>query len=196
MKAIRKGDRVRFTGRALHASSPEYYPALGVVGIYEGGGWVQWPSGTTSGDNRWHAPDSALDSVGRRHGKRCGGGLLVVISPRESGRADAFTPHLEMHGEHVGDIGAHTSFRDILGRPLAVGDVVEIFNRSNVSYGDNAVCQDGSPYVMGIKSSCDGSTGATGYWRLLRKRRHDEVRHGERVDGVLYVKEDNGGALI
>jgi hypothetical protein len=193
IRSFRKGDRVRFTGAALHASSPEYYPAPGVVGVYEGGGWVQWPNNATSGDDRWHAPDSALETAGLHARKRVARGVIIVVCPRETRKADVFTPHLEMHGERVGVIGAPTKFRDILGRPLAVGDIAEIFNRSNVSYGDNAVCQDDSPYVMGIKSSCDGSTGATGYWKLLRKRGHDEVRHGERIDGVLYVKAEAGG---
>ena len=156
LKSFGKGERVKFTGTALHASNPEYYPAPGAVGVFEGGGWVQWPSGATSDDDRWHAPASALESSAGRRGKRTPRGLLIVVCPCDC-RADApFEPHLEMHGENVGVIGTPTKFTDILGRPLAVGDVVEIFNRSNVSYGDNAVCQDDSPYVMGIKSSCDG----------------------------------------
>jgi hypothetical protein len=187
---LRKGDRVRFTGAALHETSPEYYPPPGVAGVYLGGGWVQWPDGATSGDGRWHAPDSALATTASCSRKRTVKRLTAVClqkSPKDTVKA-----HLEMRGENVGCIGKPTKFKDVLGRSLAVGDVVEIFNRSGVSYGDNTVCDDGCAYVMGIKASCDGHTGATGYWRLLKKRGCGEMRHGERVDGVLYVREKTG----
>jgi len=234
--AYRKGDRVRFDGWELHSASPAYYPKPGVVGVYQGGGWVQWPTSSTSGDDRWHAPDTALKCIPAAGGQKIvilydgvvttallydgdkllrsatvgddttsasttpssfGAGARLSLERVLSGTEDsaeaascgAFTPHLEMHGEIIGILGTPTKFCDVLGRPLAVGDVVEIFNRSNISYGDNVVCDDGAQYVMGIKSSCDGKTGAAGYWKLLKKRRFDEVQHGERVDGVTYVKE-------
>ena len=192
VKAFAKGDRVRFTGASLHTSSPEYYPAPGTIGIYQGGGWVQWPETSTTGDGRWHAPDSALAPAGIAPEKGAVRTFVLIVRPAACGREEAFIPHLEMHGEQVGRLGMATKFRDVLGRPLAVGDVVELFNRSNVSYGDNTVCCDGSPYVMGIKSSCDGASGSTGYWRLLKKRDHEQVGNGECIDGVRYVKNAEG----
>ncbi|SHI23913.1 hypothetical protein SAMN02745823_03784 [Sporobacter termitidis DSM 10068] len=179
MAAFKNGDRVAFANGRLHETSPGYYPPPGTVGVYQGGGWVQWPEGTTIGDGRWHAPAAALKEGGRRK-------IIITRGSRDAPRAE-FTPHLVMHGETVGIIGTPTRFRDILGRPLAVGDVVEIFNRTSVSYGDNVLCDDGRQYVMGIKSSCDDRIGSAGYWRLLKKRGYDDVKNGERIDGVVYV---------
>lgn len=172
--AYKQGDSVRFIGAELHRASPDYYPSPGTRGIYQGGGWVQWPKGSTGGNDRWHAPASAL--------KR-GVGIKTCR---------LFTPHLVMYGETVGALGTPTRFRDFLGRSLVVGDIVEIFNSSNSSYSDNVVCDDGAQYVMGIKSACNERAGTTGYWKLLKKRGFDEVRHGECVDGVTYVKNKKG----
>lgn len=101
-----------------------------------------------------------------------------------------FKPYLTMHGEMVGILGTPTKYKDILGHPLAVGDTVEIFNRSGVSYGENVITDDGDQYIMGIKSSCDGKAGTTGYWRIVKKRGYKDIKNGERVDGVIYVTEE------
>jgi hypothetical protein len=117
------------------------------------------------------------------------GSPLRQIGEIEIHLKNVFTPHLKMHGEQVGVLGVSTNFKDILNRPLVIGDVVEIFNQLNVSFGDNVVCDDGTKHIMGIKSSCDNKTGTTGYWKMFKKRGFIDVQHGERVDGVTYIKE-------
>lgn len=51
------GDRVKYSGD-YHLDDPEYYPSPGTVGevdrISDTGAWVQWPAGSTSGDDLWH----------------------------------------------------------------------------------------------------------------------------------------------
>lgn len=51
------GKYVKFIDDVSHKVSPNYYPAAGVLGVVleaEGGEiCVQWPHGTTSGDDNW-----------------------------------------------------------------------------------------------------------------------------------------------
>lgn len=57
---MKKGDKVRFTCAMMHEFCPEFYPEPGTVGVIEqeaklGGFWIQWPKGSTSRDDYYHA---------------------------------------------------------------------------------------------------------------------------------------------
>jgi hypothetical protein len=60
MSKFKDGDRVMFMSSSLHLECPEYYPTPYTVGTHLFSGWVQWPAGSTSGNDRWDAPDDAL----------------------------------------------------------------------------------------------------------------------------------------
>jgi hypothetical protein len=61
------GDRVVFLDNSederTHEMQPQFYPTAGTIGEVVAGAfdnektgvWVQWPKGTTSGDDCWHA---------------------------------------------------------------------------------------------------------------------------------------------
>lgn len=73
MTEITKGCRVRFTGAdpCTHKKLPEYYPADGTIGVVTVAAdpdiddevLVQWPKGSTSGDDEWWALLSCLEVV-------------------------------------------------------------------------------------------------------------------------------------
>lgn len=71
MYQFKVGDRVRFKGMGdvCHAKLPEYYPKNGTIGIVSFASAdddevnVQWPKGSTSGDDLWWAFPEYLELV-------------------------------------------------------------------------------------------------------------------------------------
>lgn len=55
---INIGDHVEYCGNH-RILDPDYYPSIGTVGVVnsvdDNGVWVQWPEGSTFGDDLWHA---------------------------------------------------------------------------------------------------------------------------------------------
>lgn len=66
------GPKVKFISEEAHMDMPEYYPAVGTVGtvvkVYdeycECYGWkVQWPKGSTSGNDCWFCEESDVELI-------------------------------------------------------------------------------------------------------------------------------------
>lgn len=97
---------------------------------------------------------------------------------------------------HYGYIGEKTNYKDVIGRPLCVGDVVEHFADADHSYGDTVIVKAKLSYmenkekvfVMGIESQCNDKNGTTGDWKIIKKRSFEEVADNEAVNGIRYVK--------
>lgn len=105
-----------------------------------------------------------------------------------------FTPHMESNTEHYGNIGEATNYKDVVGRPLCVGDTVELYSSSGKACGEYPIVRNevrGSlkTFVMSIETSCDERTGTTGKWKILKKRSFDDVKDGEVVGMIKYVKK-------
>lgn len=67
MSKFNIGDTVKYIG-AIHDSFPEFYPAIGTIGVIDRidtdqGYWVQWPTGTTSSSDCWCCKKSDLELV-------------------------------------------------------------------------------------------------------------------------------------
>lgn len=64
-REIRAGDWVRFTGKDGGERLRQWYPAIGTVGqvvkMSDGQARVQWPAGSTSGDDLYYAELDALE---------------------------------------------------------------------------------------------------------------------------------------
>lgn len=64
---MKAGDKVRYTGANMRRLVPEYYPPVGTIGtvikIDNMGARVQWPEGSTSGDDRWRVCTGELELV-------------------------------------------------------------------------------------------------------------------------------------
>lgn len=103
---------------------------------------------------------------------------------------DEFKPYLEDHGTNYGIIGEETPFKDAIGRPLRVGDTVELYDSDNELLGEEAVVSEKfrGAFVMGIDLAC-GTNGEIGYgFKIILKRKHEEIADGETVDGIKYIK--------
>lgn len=105
---------------------------------------------------------------------------------------DEFKPYLESCGLNYGIIGEETPFKDAIGRPLRVGDTVELYDSDNELCGERAVVSEElrSAFVMGIERAC-GTNGEIGYgFKIILKRKHEEIADGETVGCVKYIKSE------
>ena len=103
---------------------------------------------------------------------------------------DEFKPYLEENGTNYGIIGEETPFKDAIGRPLRVGDTVELYDSDNELRGEKAVVSEEfrCAFVMGIECAC-GTNGEIGYgFKIILKRRHEEIADGETVGCIKYIK--------
>ena len=61
------GDRVRVKDNNLHTAYPQFYPERGTVGTIEAVDdfalLVQWPTGSTSGNDRWGIAPHRVEKV-------------------------------------------------------------------------------------------------------------------------------------
>lgn len=104
---------------------------------------------------------------------------------------ESFVPHLKNGRTHFGNIGAATSYKDAIGRPLCIGDTVELYDSELKYRGEcSIVHRYGKTFVMGIACDCDRNTGSTGTWKIIKKRSFDEVKDGEKVDCIKYIKSE------
>ena len=99
-------------------------------------------------------------------------------------------PHLEscriIYGTHYGEIGKPTKLKDIVGRTLFVGDVVELFNSDNLPFGESSIVEiKGKPFVMGIVNNCSENGEITGGWKIIKKRSYTDVADGEVIDKTI-----------
>lgn len=118
----------------------------------------------------------------------------VVEPVTESDKESKFVPHLfwEVTEWNYGNIGTPTNYKDAIGRPLSVGDTVELYNRENEYKGEYPVCYDNGNgfYIMSIAGSCDTKTGSTHDWKIIKKRTFEEVKDGEKVYDIEYIKTE------
>lgn len=102
-----------------------------------------------------------------------------------------FKPHLEFDGENYGVIGENTPFKDAIGRNLRVGDTVELYDKDNKYKAERAiVCSEERVFVMGIGYACKKDGTIVDGWKIILKRRYEQIVDGERVGVILYVKEE------
>ena len=111
---------------------------------------------------------------------------------------EKFVPYLvDDDEENYGIIGEPTNYKDVIGRPLVIGDVVEIFDDKGNSYGEHSIVfsrKTGSEinhtFVMGIESECNDTNGTiSSRWRIFKTRSYSEIKDGEKVGFIKYIKE-------
>lgn len=105
---------------------------------------------------------------------------------------DEFKPHLENCGLNYGIIGEETPFKDAIGRPLRVGDTVEIYDSDNKLLGEDVVVsrKERGAFVMGIECSCGVNGEIEDGFKIILKRRHEDIADGETVGGIKYIKSE------
>lgn len=94
--------------------------------------------------------------------------------PEKSLRLFSFT------GKCYGTVGTPTKYKDTYGRPLFVGDIVEIENApiSPMQF----VCEDeDGAFICGIKYSCNPDFGVVHDWMIRRVTPFTEVKDGTKA---------------
>lgn len=91
-----------------------------------------------------------------------------------------------------GVIGENTKYKDVVGRPLKVGDTVEIYKDGSFYNECAVVALHEKVFVFGIRDCCDDKTGKIERgWKIIKKRSFEEVKDGEVVGGfVKYIKTE------
>lgn len=105
----------------------------------------------------------------------------------------AFKPYLTLGGKVFGYIGDPTPLKDAIGRELKIGDIVELYDKERSYVNECVVCYDAEEkkaYVMGILSSCKENGTIRDGWKIILKRKYEEVANGENVRGFKYIKEE------
>lgn len=104
--------------------------------------------------------------------------------------------HLLVGKEFYGVIGEKTNYKDAVGRPLCVGDVVEVFDNEGWSHSEHTIVKckllyrnnQEKVFVQGIESNCDAEKGTTGRWKIIKTRSFEEVANGEEICHAKYIK--------
>jgi hypothetical protein len=113
-----------------------------------------------------------------------------------------FEPHLVPPDGTVdyGRIGEETNICDITGENLSVGDTVNLYaieDNGQVSFrGEHSIVKyDNSEFVMGVSGSKfnRGFSNNNFEWLIILNRRHKEIKDGETVDCIKYIKSERAG---
>lgn len=86
-------------------------------------------------------------------------------------------------GNCYGIVGTPTKYKDVYGRPLFVGDIVEIENafRSLQFVAEDDI--DGA-YILGIQKACDPKTGTVRDWKITLVTPFPEVKDGTKAASI------------
>lgn len=86
-------------------------------------------------------------------------------------------------GNCYGIVGTPTKYKDVYGRPLFVGDIVEIENafRSLQFVGEDDIY---GAYILGIQKDCDPKTGTTRDWKITLVTPFPEVKDGTKAASI------------
>jgi len=104
----------------------------------------------------------------------------------------AFTPYLKhKNNGYYGNMGDKTPFKDAIGRALRMGDTVDLYDKDNNYRGEKPIVMGcfSEPIVMGIGINCS-KDGTIEDFKIILKRRYEEVANGECVGDIKYIKEE------
>lgn len=145
------------------------------------------------GDKRGVAKCNPVDTFDLYTGAKLALDRLFDKDERTEQVQEHFVPYLIAENTkcHYGIIGTPTKYRDITGKLLFVGDVVDLY-WGGEKIITTCVVQDQDitkQFVMGIEMRCDDKKGRiTDGWKVLKTRGYDEVDDGESVYCIKYIK--------
>ena len=119
------------------------------------------------------------------------GAKLACDRLLEEKKEPELKPYLqnEPHNRFYGYIGETTNIKDIFGRQLRVGDTVHIIHERMGLNGERVVVKlDNISFVRGIEANCYDTGEIASEWKICRCRRHEEIKDGEIIDGITYIK--------
>ena len=99
-------------------------------------------------------------------------------------------PSLYFEGDFYGKVGKITKYKDCYGRPLYVGDVVEIEERVYGLKFDQFVIENEYPFVMGLKNSCNYKDGKINdRYKISLLVPHNALKDGDKYGEVIFKVE-------
>lgn len=130
------------------------------------------------------------------------------VEPKDSNSEDKetdFEPHLSFGCTdekilNYGRIGDETKICDIAGRKLSVGDTVNLYNVEDNGWldfrGEKSIVKDDYlEFVMGLRGiQFDRGVSYDHFgWVIILNRRHTEIKDGEAVNCIKYIKSERTG---
>lgn len=110
-----------------------------------------------------------------------------------------FEPHLcstwntRLNNLKLNILGADTNFVDIEGNHLRIGDTVLLFSPDKELCGEKVIHYStiyDHPIVDGIAMVCGADGIIAEGWKILLKRKYEEIPDGTIIGSFMYVKED------
>ena len=110
-----------------------------------------------------------------------------------------FEPHLcltrntSLNNQKLNILGVDTNFVDIAGNHLRIGDTVLLFSPDMELTGEKVINYStlyNHPIVDGIAMKCGEDGKISGGWKILLKRKYEEIPDGTIIGRFMYVKED------
>lgn len=116
--------------------------------------------------------------------------VLEGYQPPQEEKQPEFKPHLLWRMNKYGYIGEETPLKDAIGRALRIGDTVELYDENNKFCGERVVCKIcGKAFVCGIEAACEKNGNILLGWKVILKRKYEDIADGEVVDEIKYIKE-------
>lgn len=110
---------------------------------------------------------------------------------------EEFVPYLKdvCSRYDYGKIGEPTNLLDSFGKPLFVGDVVDVISKTTGHLGQEFVVKNKiewgaknvKSFVMGIEESCKGGNDYDGRFLVVKVKDHSKVEHLERHDFITAI---------
>ena len=112
---------------------------------------------------------------------------------RAAAKKDEFVPYLifEITGVFCGKIGTPTKMKDTGGKPLFIGDIVEIMEKgSDMRVYTYIIEDEGKSLVMGIEEDCFADGTISDNWVVIKRKGYEELENGETHSFIKAILEE------
>lgn len=112
---------------------------------------------------------------------------------RAAAKKDEFVPYLifEITGGFCGKIGTPTKMKDTGGKPLFIGDIVEIMEKgSDMRVYTYIIEDEGKSLVMGIEEDCFADGTISDNWVVIKRKGYEELENGETHSFIKAILEE------
>lgn len=112
---------------------------------------------------------------------------------RAATKKDEFVPYLifEITGGFCGKIGTPTKMKDTGGKPLFIGDIVEIMEKgSDMRVYTYIIEDEGKSLVMGIEEDCFADGTISDNWVVIKRKGYEELENGETHSFIKAILEE------
>lgn len=92
--------------------------------------------------------------------------------------------------EFFGYVGTPTKMVDAKGKPLSVGDIVEVYsNLTGYAFKSVVVYNKGKYFIMGIMNSCSDNGDIDSNWKPVKIINYSDIEYNEMACSVMKERE-------